>query len=657
MVPPFLTYNKAVNRLILRLSIHISAVCQCLLCVIIAVCVMVYRHFRIAVGVNRTKTGSRIPCTHLSILDRIREILLGQVAEVCRNRITCRSQHVLICENVLLIINGAEYLNTVDRRCIHSGLIYCQRCCNGEIVHRTAGICYIKALDTAVRRIRTAWRIGRNGLRYRSRFDVVCRIRRCGYDQFLDVFAVHDHGRVVAIDYLSLAAQFERNLPVGEGGKGIIIVQRYLIFTLCAPALCLYLVQTNADIRLRQNCYVIRRIRYHIRWVGVLEQADRTNLDRNRLACRAGRKALRQLERTGGNALAVARVVIDAGKRAVPQALSLLIRDKAQVGEHGFAVHLNFALVVQRTAVVGDGNIEAAVLLRCQLDTEVVVQLLAAVRRNRVILEFAVIGADIGIHIVQCAICCSQCFSEVVIIALIHSEKVCIDTALIDREQLMTRYRPAIVIVAHQITVGLNFGVTVRQVFILRKLNTFIKLICKLRTAAHCQNLIIQVSKQQLTRTAAARIIFASVDANLRAAARSAHAPCLAEIVVVTCILFIQTCGITRCQGHNCIFRFRVILSKNRKAVLNICAVFCITVTITKNTASIAVSFQSLRIIAAAVDIQHNIPCSLFKIIRTRIIRREEAHNAGCHGCRVDFNARPIHAVCYIDGKLLCVAF
>ena len=221
----------------------------------------------------------------------------------------------------------------------------------------------------------------------------------------------------------------------------------------------------------------------------------------------------------------------------------------------------------------------------------------------------------------------------------------------------MTRYRIIAVILTQQIAVGLHIRIVVRQVFILKELNTFIKLICKLRTAAHCQNLIIQVSKQQLTRTAAARIIFASVDANLRAAARSAHAPCLAEIVVVTHIPCIQTCGITRCQGHDCIFRCRVILSKNREAVLNICAAACITVTVAKNTASVVVSFQSMRIIAAAVDIQHNIPCRLFKIIRTRIIRREEAHNAGCHGCRVDFNARPIHAVCYIDGKLLCVAF
>ena len=156
--------------------------------------------------------------------------------------------------------------------------------------------------------------------------------------------------------------------------------------------------QTDADVRRRQDRDVDRLRLLPCGGRGVLEQADRADGKRDALACGVGVQTVGQLER----ALCRARAVgLRAVKLGVPQTLTLAFRDKAQTGQHLSAVDRNSALVVQRTVVVRDRDLEAALAVLAQRNAEGAVE--RAARRSAV-LEIAVGGAGKGVHAARPAV-------------------------------------------------------------------------------------------------------------------------------------------------------------------------------------------------------------------------------------------------------------
>ena len=340
----------------------------------------------IAIGVNRSQTGRGVPCTHPTICDILREILLRQVAEVCCNRVARRDQHILIRKHILICANRAEHLDTVNRRCFHLRLVDRQCSRDRAIIHRTARVRYRQLVNTAVRLVLR--RVGRDGIRHGGRLNAVRNARRCRDDQLLQIIAADLGGMVVLINGHGLRAKPEGDLPVAEDRIIRKVFQRDLVFSAIVPMAH----QSDIDIRCRQYRHILRRRSFPCRRRGILKQTDSTNRQCNGLACCVCRKACRHLERTAGHTGAVG--VIAHGKRGVPLALSLLIRDEAQIGHYFLAINEHCTLVVQGTVRILDGYIETAVCLLFQVNRERGIQLFAVLS----VLHGAVCLTNIIVH-------------------------------------------------------------------------------------------------------------------------------------------------------------------------------------------------------------------------------------------------------------------
>ena len=336
----------------------------------------------ITIGVNRSQTGGGVPCTHPTICDILREILLRQVAEVCRNRVARRGQHILICKNILICANRAEHLDTVNRRCFHLRLVDRQCSRDRAIIHRTARVRYRQLVDAAVRLVLR--RVGRDGIRHGGRLNAVRNACRCRDDQLLQIITVDLGGMVVLINGHGLRAEPEGDFPVAEDRIIRKVFQRNLVFRAIVPMAH----QSDIDIRCRQHRHILRRRSFPCRRRGILKQTDSTNRQCNGLACCVCRKACRQLECAGGDAGAVRLCAVQL---RVPLSLSLLVRDKAQIRHYFLAINEYCTLIVQRTVRILDGYIETAVCLLFQIDHERGIQLFVGL----VVLHVAIVLSNI----------------------------------------------------------------------------------------------------------------------------------------------------------------------------------------------------------------------------------------------------------------------
>ena len=192
---------------------------------------------------------------------------------------------------------------------------------------------------------------------------------------------------VVLINGYGLRSKPEGDLPVAEDRIIRKVFQRDLVFSAIVPMAH----QSDIDIRCRQHRHILRRRSFPCRRRGILKQTDSTNRQCNGLACCVCRKACRQLERTAGRTGAVRLCAVQL---RVPLSLSLLVRDKAQIGHYFLAINEHCTLVVQGTVRILDGYIETAVCLLFQVNRERGIQLFVGLA----VLHGAVYLTNIIVH-------------------------------------------------------------------------------------------------------------------------------------------------------------------------------------------------------------------------------------------------------------------
>ena len=620
----------------------------------------------ITIGVNRSQTGGGVPCTHPTICDILREILLRQVAEVCRNRVARRGQHILICKHILICANRAEHLDTVNRRCFHLRLVDRQCSRDRAIIHRTARVRYRQLVDAAVRLVPR--RVGRDGIRHGGRLNAVRNACRCRDDQLLQIIAVDLGGMVVLINGHGLRAKPEGDFPVAEDRIIRKVFQRDLVFCAIVPMAH----QSDIDIRCRQHRHILRRRSFPCRRRGILKQTDSTNRQCNSLACCVCRKACRQLERTASHTGAVRLCAVQL---RVPLSLSLLVRDKAQIGQHLLAVNEHPALVVQRAVVVRDGDVEGTVIVLPERNVKGVVQCTGC---RLAVLHAAVIGADVLVHRVELTSrdldIVLQIAAAVVADNLSPSVRHVIDHTA--DNLLHTVYGTG-----HN-TVIVNHSIIVIKIIIQRCSGAFIIRILidiqivQTRTDHSGVNIMICCAVIPLTVCQHARIantrftlpiagITVIGDFFIRASA-ARQQPVVINIVVVACIICTDRRRIAAvCKRNDCLIRpcchgqtvlyIGILHRALRRAVF---------VAVAENTGNIVIAVQYLRIVAAAIDVQNNILGCLadlrtggtVALIAADTVGREKADNAGGHGVGINLYARTVYAIHHVDGIRLTAA-
>ena len=611
----------------------------------------------LAVGDDRAETGGRIPRAHAAVFDGIREILHRQVAEVRRDRAARRGQHIFLRENVFLSADRAEQLDAVDRRGLHRGLPDGQRRRDGEVRRRAARVRRGQAADAAVRPVRR--RVDRDGPGHGSRLDAVCDIRRRGHDQLLQAAAADLGRRAALVERHGLRAEAADDLPAVERriiGK---VVQREPVDRRLLPAVrpgrVFVLSQTDADVRRRQDRDVDRLRLLPCGGRGVLEQADRADGKRDFPACGVGVQTGGQLERALCRACAVG---LRAVKLGVPQTLTLAFRDKAQTGQHLFAVDRDSALVVQRTVVVCDRDLEAALAVLAQRNAEGAVE--RAARRSAV-LELAVGGADEGVHATRPAVSGLDRLLErraavVEHIRLIRVRHI-IDNAADDLPGGGLGHDAVLV------DRGIGRGHVVIHTVLGRRGRVD-------RTQGRPRHSgeqpLIEQAVAEHTRIRAAG--FAAVCVVGRDAARSVlvgDAPGIVEVIVVSGLFRAERIRAAAVHADD----LAVLLAgRDRKAVLDIGIRRgfrpAVGIAVAEDAGGEAEALERLRIVAAAVDVQRDVlgrigdelVCPVVVREVRRAVRREKADDAGGHGGRIDLDARAVDAVHDIDRERLTLS-
>ena len=558
----------------------------------------------IAIGVNRSQTGGGVPCTHLTICDILREILLRQVAEVCRNRVARRGQHILIRKHILICANRAEHLDTVNRRCFHLRLVDRQCSRDRAIIHRTARVRYRQIVNTAVRLVLR--RVGRDGIRHGGRLNAVRNARRCRDDQLLQIIAVDLGGMIVLINGHGLRAEPEGDFPVAEYRIIRKVFQRDLVFSAIVPMAH----QSDIDIRCRQHRHILRRRSFPCRRRGILKQTDSTNRQCNGLACCVCRKACRQLERTAGHTGAVRLCAVQL---RVPLSLSLLVRDKAQIRQHLLAVNEHPALIVQRAVVVRDGDVEGTVIVLPERNVKGVVQCTGC---RLAVLHIAVIGADVLVK--QLAVLIKQA---------IHSVDIRPQPRLIVACRLRNRSIGRRIRHNKQNTSG-DFTRSTNDTIIVNRCvvvcHVVVQLIIvrihriQIRTCNRRKGLILpfafdtQIAEGNHTRIRLAR--FTSITILKRISYIVCQTPGIIKIIVVSHIIFIRYQAKIISKSSN--RPILVCILADGKTILYVgiacgnfrtAALAIALVAITHNACRIRITHQLFRIVAAAINVQHNI--------------------------------------------------
>ena len=610
----------------------------------------------LAIGADRAEAGGRIPRAHAAVFDSIREILHRQVAEVRRDRAARRGQHILMRENVFLSADRAEQLDAVDRRGLHRGLPDGQRRRDGEVRRRAARVRRGQAADGAVRPVRR--RVDRDGPGHRSRLNAICNIRRSGHDQLLQAAAADLGRRAALVERHGLRAEAADDLPAAQRRVVGKVVQREQVDRRLLPAVRPRRVfvpgQTDADVRRRQDRDVDRLRLLPCGGRGVLEQADRADGKRDRPPCGDVLQTGGQLER----ALCRARAVgLRAVKVGVPQTLPLLVRDKAQTGQHLFAVDRNSALVVQRTVVVRDRDLEAALAVLAQRNVEGAVER-AAVRPA--VLEVAVGGAGIGVHAARAAVSGLDRLLER-------------RTAVVKHIRLI-RVRHIIDNAADDLPGG---GLGHDAVLVDRGIGRGHVVVHAVRgrrgRVDRPQGRPCHGGEQPLIEQAVAehaRIRAAGFAACVagRDAARDilvGDAPGIVKVIVVSGLFRAQRIRAAAVHKDD----LAVLLTgRDRKAVLDIGIRRglrpAVGIAVAEDAGGEVVATERLRIVAAAVDVQRDVLGRIGDellcpdVVREvrRAVRREKADDAGGHGAGIDLDARAVDAVHDIDRERLTLS-
>ena len=411
--------------------------------------------------------------------------------------------------------------------------------------------------------------------------------------------------------------------------------------------------QPDADVRRRQDRDVDRLRLLPCGGRGVLEQADRADGKRDALACGVVLQTGRQLERALRRARAVS---LRAVKLGVPQTLPLALRDKAQTGQHLSAVDRNSALVVQRTVVVRDRDLEAALAVLAQRNAEGAVE--RAVRPA--VLEVAVGGAGIGVH----AACP----------AVSGLDRLLERRAAVVKHIRLIRVRHIIDNAADDLPGG---GLGHDAVPVDRGIGRGHVVIHAVRGRRErvdrsegrpChggEQPMIEQAVAEHTRIRAAG--FAACVAG-RDAARSVlvgDAPGIVKVIVVSGLFRAQRIRAAAVHKDD----LAVLLAgRDRKAVLDIGIRRglrpAVGIAVAEDAGGEVVATERLRIVAAAVDVQRDVlgrvgdELLCLAVVRDirHAVRREKADDAGGHGARIDLDARAVDAVRDIDRERLTLS-
>ena len=413
--------------------------------------------------------------------------------------------------------------------------------------------------------------------------------------------------------------------------------------------------QTDADVRRRQDRDVDRLRLLPCGGRGVLEQADCADGKRDLLACGVVLQTGRQLERALRRARAVS---LRAVKLGVPQTLSLALRDKAQTGQHLSAVDRNSALVVQRTVVVRDRDLEAALAVLAQRNVEGAVER-AAVRPA--VLEVAVGGAGIGVHAARPAVSGLDRLLER-------------RTAVIEHIRLI-RVRHIIDNAADDLPGGglghdavrVDRGIGRGHVAIHAVLGRRERVDRSEGRPRHSgEQPMIEQAVAEHTRIRAAG--FAAVCVVGVDAARSilvGDGPGIVKVIVVSGLFSVERIRAAAVHKDD----LAVLLAgRDRKAVLNIGIRRglrpAVGIAVAEDAGGEVVATERLRIVAAAVDVQRDVLgrvgdellCPAVDRDIRHAVRREKADDAGGHGARIDLDARTVDAVRDIDRERLTLS-
>ena len=611
----------------------------------------------LAIGADRAEAGGRIPRAHAAVFDGIREILHRQVAEVRRDRAARRGQHVLMRENVFLSADRAEQLDAVDRWGLHRGLPDGQRRRDGEVRRRAARIRRGQAADSAVRQVRR--RVDRDRPGHGGRLNAVCDVRRRGHDQLLQAAAADLGRRAALVERHGLRAEAADDLPAAQRriiGK---VVQREPVDRRLLPAVRPGRIfvpgQTDADVRRRQDRDVDRLRLLPCGRRGVLEQADRADGKRDLSACGVGLQTGGQLER----ALCRARAVgLRAVKRGVPQTLTLAPRDKAQTGQHLSAVDRNPSFVVQRTVVVRDRDLEAALAVLAQRNAEGVVER-AGVRSA--VLKLAVGGAGIGVHAARSAVSGLDRLLELRAAVVEHIRLIRVRHIIDDAAD-----DPAGGGLGHD-AVLVDRGVGRGHVVVHAERGRRGRVDrAEGRTCHGGEQPLIEQAVAEHARIRAAGFVSACVVGG--DAARGilfGDAPGIVEVIVVSGLFSVERIRAAAVHKDDLAV---LCAGRDRKAVLDIGIRRglrpAVGIAVAEDAGGEVVAAERLRVVAAAVDVQRDVlgrigdelVCpAVVRDIR-HAVRREKADDAGGHGAGIDLDARAVDAVRDIDRERLTLS-
>ena len=409
--------------------------------------------------------------------------------------------------------------------------------------------------------------------------------------------------------------------------------------------------QTDADVRRRQDRDVDRLRLLPCGGRGVLEQADRADGKRDAPPCGVVLQIGGQLERALRRARAVS---LRAVKLGVPQTLPLALRDKAQTGQHLSAVDRNSALVVQRTVVVRDRDLEAALAVLAQRNAEGAVER-AAVRPA--VLEVAVGGAGIGVHAARPAVS--------------GLDRLLERRTAVTQHIRLIRVRHIIDNAADDLPGG---GLGHDAVPVDRGIGRGHVVVHTVRgrreRVDRPQGRPCHSGEQPLIEQAVAehaRIRAAGFAACVagRDAARGilvGDAPGIVKVVVVSGLFSVERIRAAAVHKDD----LAVLLAgRDRKAVLNIGIRRglrpAVGIAVAEDAGGEVVATERLRIVAAAVDVQRDVLGRIgdellcLAVVRDirHAVRREKADDAGGHGAGIDLDARAVDAVRDIDRERL----